>query len=102
MSVVPGSVRFVDASGNNAIDAGETCRVVFDIQNSGMGDAIGCVAKITLKGTTSGISTQQKQLPKIPVGTKQTVELLVNANMQTENGQLILTVSVTEPLGLQY
>lgn len=99
LSVVQGSVRFVDATGNNAIDAGETCRVSFDIQNTGMGDAIGCIAKVAMKGCTSGISAESKRLPTIPVGSKQTVEIPLTADMQTITGQVTLTISVTEPLG---
>ena len=99
LSVVDGSVNFVDKTGNNAIDANETCFVRFDVQNTGMGEATGCVASITMKGTTAGLKSEKKRLATIPVGGKIQVELPVTANMQTADGEVTLTVSVEEPLG---
>ena len=99
LSVVDGSVTFVDKTGNNAIDANETCFVRFDVQNTGMGEATGCVASIAMKGTTSGLKSEKKRLATIPVGGKIQVELPVTANMQTADGEVTLTVSVEEPLG---
>jgi hypothetical protein len=99
LSVVEGSVRFVDSNGNNAIDAGEYCNISFDIQNSGMGDATGCVAHVVIQGSSSGISASDVKLPLIPVGAKQHVSLPLNSDMYTVNGQVTLSVSVSEPLG---
>lgn len=100
LSVVEGSVRFVDATGNNAIDANEACSVEFDIQNSGMGDATGCVASVQVTGASAGISgTSGKRLPLIPVGAKQHVSLPLTGSMKTIDGTAVLKVSVTEPLG---
>ena len=100
LSVVDGSVRFVDATGNNAIDANEACSVEFDVQNSGMGDATGCVASVKVSGTTSGITvSSDKRLPLIPVGGKQHVVLPISGSMTTAEGTVVLKVSVSEPMG---
>jgi len=40
LDIVPGSVEFVDKSGNNAIDANETCYIRFQVRNTGKGEGI--------------------------------------------------------------
>ena len=99
LSVVQGSVQFSDNNGNNAIDAGEVCNVMFDIKNSGIGDAQGCIAKVELRGSTSGITTEQKRLPQIAVGATQRVVIPIRANMLTTDGEVTLTISIKEPMG---
>ena len=99
LSVVDGSLRFIDKTGNNAIDANEACSLVFDVQNTGMGDATGCKVVVSLSGSTSGLQVSNKNLSTIPVGSKIHVELPINANMQTVNGEVKLSVRVTEPMG---
>ncbi len=99
LSVVDTTIHFVDKTGNNAIDANETCYVRFEVENTGMGEATGCIASITMKGTTAGLKAEQKRLEVIPVGGRLRVELPVIANMQTADGVATLTVSVNEPNG---
>ncbi len=99
LNMVPESVVFVDVTGNNAIDASENCVVRFEVQNVGMGDGIGCVARIFGSGTTAGISFSEKNLAKIPVGGTIGVEIPVTSNMYTQDGRLELTFQVDEPNG---
>ncbi len=99
LSVVNGSVKFVDETGNDAIDANESCYIEFDIKNTGMGDALGCVANAKMDGSTSGIGIKQILLPKIEVGATQHVKLPVKSTTQTADGVLNLTVNVVEPMG---
>ncbi|MBR1516341.1 MAG: caspase family protein [Paludibacteraceae bacterium] len=99
LSVVDGSVKFTDKNGNNAIDANEMCQVTFSIKNTGIGEAVGCTAKMAMKGTVSGLSVSQKSIPTIPVGSSVEVSLPVTADMATADGQVTLTISVDEPMG---
>ena len=99
LNIVPGSVEFVDNSGNNAIDANETCYIRFQVQNTGKGDGIGCKAKISATGTTGGIRYADKNLPTIAVGSTQTVEIPLTAGMSTQDGVANFRFEVTEPQG---
>ncbi len=100
LSIVPGSVKFVDATGNNAIDAAEQCKLVFEVSNSGMGDGYGCEAKISGLGSTSGLSfAKSKKLNVIAVGATQTVEIPIASNMNTVDGNVEFALQVDEPNG---
>lgn len=99
IEMVPGSIAFVDADGNQAIDAGETCSIRFSVKNSGMGDGYNCVAKIEATGSTQGITCKAVPLAVIPAGSTLTVEIPVVATAATDNGQLRFRFLVEEPLG---
>ena len=96
---VPGSVSFVDGNGNNAIDANEQCKIRFQVKNAGTGDGYNCVAKIGASGTTAGVKYSNVNLSTIKVGSTMTVELPINASMNTQNGKVNFQVSVDEPMG---
>lgn len=99
LNIVKGSMEFVDPSDNNAIDANEICRIRFQVTNSGMGDASGCVARIVAAGTVAGLTFTSVPVPVLKVGTTRTVEIPITANMNTVDGQVDLSVQVTEPNG---
>ncbi|NCA80565.1 MAG: hypothetical protein EOM76_10345 [Sphingobacteriia bacterium] len=100
LSVIPGSVQFVESTGNNAIDANETCKIRLQVKNSGTGDGYGCVANITATGETAGLRYDgNKTLPIIKVGETQTVEIPVSAGMATTNGTVNFSVQIDEPNG---
>ncbi len=99
LEFVPGSVEFRDATGNKAIDASESCKLVFKIFNSGTGDGYGCIAKIKGIGSTSGLSFYNKNLSVIPINSTQTVEIPISANMNTTDGRVEFTIQVDEPNG---
>ena len=90
---------FVDADGNKAIDAKETCKIVMKLKNVGMGDGIGLTAKISATGTTNGITVTDQKISTIKVGSIATVEFPISANMNTADGTAIFSVYVDEPLG---
>ncbi len=99
LSIVPNSVQFVDATGNQAIDATEVCKLVFQVTNTGMGAGYGCVAKITGTGSMNGISLVNQRINVIPVNSTQTIEIPITADVNTVDGQVELTVQVDEPNG---
>lgn len=99
LSVVPGSLEFVDADGNNVVDANETCKIRFAITNTGRGDGYGCVVRVTATGSTQGVEIKDMPLPTILMGTRQMVELPIIANAYTETGDMMLDIYVEEPHG---
>ena len=99
LNVVPGSVRFIDADNNNVVDANEHCSIRFTIINSGRGDGYGCVARVQATGTTQGIHIQDVPLPKLLKGEKHTIEIPIDANTDTQTGEITLDIYVDEPNG---
>lgn len=99
LDIVPGSLQFVDASGNNAIDANETCYIKFRINNSGMGDGYSCRAVVKATGTTNDISCSNVNLNVLKMGTTTDVSIPVRTGMNTADGTVQFTVQVDEPNG---
>ena len=99
LDVIPGTLEFVDQDNNNVIDANETCKIRFQISNTGRGEGYGCVARTTFTGTTQGVSISDVNLPIIPVGGKQWVEVPIRTNSFTQTGEIALTIVVDEPNG---
>lgn len=99
LSVVPGSVKFIDADNNNVVDANEACKIQFTIVNSGRGNGYGCVARVKATGTTQGIQIKDVTLPVLPIGQKYIVEIPIKANQYTVTGDMALDIYVDEPNG---
>ena len=99
LNVVHGTLQFVDQDNNNVIDANETCKIRFQIVNSGRGDGYGCVARVKATGSTQGIQIKDVTLPVLPMGQKYTVELPIKANQYTVTGDMALDIYVDEPNG---
>lgn len=99
LSIVDGSMKFIETSGNNAIDANEQCKLQFRVSNDGRGDAVNCVARVNAKGYTNGLQLSEVILPKIPVGKTILVEIPFKTNMQTVDGKVEFEIFVEEPLG---
>ena len=99
LNIVSGSLEFVDKSGNNTIDANETCYIRFKIKNTGVGEGIGCKATIRAMGATEDLSFQNISLRTIPVGATQTIEFPIKSGMHTKDGSVTFVCEVTEPQG---
>lgn len=99
LSIVEGSVNFIEPSGNNSIDANEQCKLQFKVSNTGVGDAMNCIAKVNAQGNINGLQISPKNLPIIPVGETILVEIPLNTNMQTVDGKVDFEIFVEEPLG---
>lgn len=99
LRVVPNSMIFVDQDNNGVIDGNETCAIRFEITNEGKGDGYGCVARVTASGTTEGLTIKDVQLPIIPRGAKQWVEVPISANENTKTGEIHFSIIVDEPNG---
>lgn len=98
LSIV-GQVALVEPSGNNAIDANESCVLRMKIKNEGLGDGYSLKGKMTVKSGGQGISVRDISLPTIKVGATQTVDLPITANMNTVDGTVVLEAYIDEPNG---
>lgn len=99
LEVVDGSVALIEPSGNKAIDANEQCKIQFKVRNYGLGDAINCVARISISGDVNGLSYKSKKLPTIPVDKTILIEIPIMATMSTIDGKIDISVYVEEPMG---
>lgn len=100
LNIVEGSVRFIDPGGNNIIDAGETCKLVFSMENTGLGDGIGLAIKVSATGSIQGVSfSPTRSLEVLKVGKKLDIEIPVTANLNTTDGSITFTLKVDEPNG---
>ena len=99
LDIVGGSVAFVDGNGNDAIDASEECRLCFSVRNSGQGDGAGCRVKVSVSGSTAGVTVRDLSLPTIRAGETLPVELPVKAGPKTVDGQVTIRLEVTEANG---
>jgi hypothetical protein len=100
LSIEEGSLRFVDANGNNAIDALEECAIQFRLRNTGKGDGINLKATLTTASKASGVSYPATQaLEILKAGASNNYSLRVNSDINTTDGMLRLKLEVEEPNG---
>lgn len=100
LNVVDGSIRFVEPGGNNMIDATESSRLVFTLENTGIGDGTGLKLNVRAIGDIQGITfPASKTLDVLKVGQKTDVEIPISANLNILDGSVIFTFKVDEPNG---
>lgn len=97
LNLVAGSLRFIDQTGNQAIDADETCKIVFKVSNTGKGTGHGCVARV--RTMARGITVADRKLPAIAAGQTLSVEVPVTASTSLADGKADFNISVYEPNG---
>ena len=96
----PGSVRFTDANGNDALDASEMCQLHFRLSNSGKGDGINLKALLTSSVKVPGVSFAAAQpIASVLAGSSQAYSLPLNSDMNTVEGLLHLKLEIEEPNG---
>ena len=100
LAIADESIRFVEPGGNDIIDAGETCRILFTLGNSGLGDGKGLTLNVSATGTTQGLSfSRSKSLNDLKVGQTMQVEIPVSADLNTVDGSVTFALRVDEPRG---
>lgn len=92
-------LRFIEPSGNNAIDANETGSIIMKIKNTGTGDGINMTAQISATGSTNGLKYSNSKLATLRVGATQSIEFPISANMNVEDGTAEFSVQIKEPNG---
>lgn len=98
-SMVDGSLKFVDKTNNNRIDADEKCNIIFKILNSGKGTAVGCEVRVRITGSKEGIVAKNIPLPTIASGETYEVNIPIASNVNTQNGNATFSIEVYEPNG---
>ncbi len=93
------TVLFEEPSGNNAIDANEACKIRFEVKNTGVGDGMGCIAKVSAQGSTDDISFHDVRVNLIPSGATMPVEIPINSGIGTKDGNVVFTILLTEAQG---
>jgi WD40 repeat protein len=99
LAINSSSIKFTDANGNNAVDAFEDCKLTFEVSNTGTGNGYKLQKRVTLTGTTSGISTGDNFVFTLNAGEKKTIEIPVKANANTETGAVTFTFKIDEANG---
>lgn len=100
LEFVPGSIKFVDTDGNNAINANEDFSIQFEMRNTGSGDALNLHAVFTATGNTQGMRLASKQaISNLPKGTTLQYSLPLQSGMEIQDGKLNLKLEIEEPNG---
>ena len=99
LTYVDGTLQFADATGNNAIDANETCHIKLRIRNDGKGEARNCKAVVTMTGTKNGIKVGSVTVPALAPQQSADLDIPLTSDMQTIDGNATFTVEITEPNG---
>lgn len=92
-------IRLEDPSGNNAIDAGESCCIVMTVRNEGFGDGIGLRGVVSGSGSVQGLEYSDIGINDIPVGKTDTVRFPITATTETEDGRAEFALKIEEPMG---
>ena len=100
LDIVSGSVHFTDNDKNNVINASEECAISLIVNNSGEGDASGCIARVRATGSTKGLTYNDIPLPVIAHGQQHTLVVPIKASQDIETGKVHLSIEINEPHGL--
>lgn len=100
INLIPGTLEFIDNNDDHTIGANEHCTVRFQISNTGLGDGVGCVARISADGNTQGLLFSSFTLPVIKHNEKMWIEFPIVSNRDTEDGIVQFKMEVYEPHGL--
>lgn len=88
-----------DPSGNNAIDANETCYIILTVCNTGDGDGQGLKGVIKGKGDIQGLTFKSTKISDIKAGQTRDIRFPIRASMDTKDGRAEFVVKLDEPLG---
>jgi len=99
LDIVDNNILFVDADGNNFINAQENCKLRFQVCNRGVGDGLGCKATVMAKGATSGLLFTDITLQTLKTNDTIWVEIPIKADLNTEDGTVTFSIKVDEPNG---
>lgn len=95
------AIHFVDADGNNAINANEKCGIAFKLRNSGRGDALNLRSILTASGNRNGLNfmTSENLLKVDKEGGIQSYYLAINSDYNTVDGLVEFSLEIIEPNG---
>ncbi len=94
------SIKFVEPSGNNMLDADETGKLVITVKNSGKGDAFDCKANVSTAKIIKGMSFEREvSLGTIAAGETMVKEIEVKADEDIPTDNAGFTINVKEANG---
>lgn len=100
LSVRAGSVKFQDENGNNVLDAEETAKLVFTIENTGKGYAAGLKVKLKDKNNIKGLTLiEPHSIPIIKPNNSAEISIILKGSIQLTTGIANLELQVLEPYG---
>ena len=99
LEIAANSVKFVDPSGNNAIDAGEDCYIKFKVSNKGKGAANNCKASVLTADVVKGLHLGSVSIPSLAAGASEEVLIPISSELSLASGTADFVVQVTEPHG---
>ncbi len=87
------NLRFIDTNSNKTIDAGENCKIAFEVRNKGAATIYNIAPVISVKGTKCIIISPTAVISEIPSGQSVRYTAEVYANDKLRNGVAEFTVS---------
>lgn len=99
LEIINNSVQFIDADGNNAIDAGEDCYITLKVVNKGKGTATNCVARILTTDIVKGLHLGTVNISSLASGASKEIQIPIRSEQSLASGMADLIVRVDEPHG---
>lgn len=98
--ILTSSIQFVEPSGNNILDAGETGRLIVTIQNTGAGDAFDVKAGVKSNKRINGLSfSADVSIGNIPAGQGITQDITLKTNEDVPTDTVSFDITLTEANG---
>ena len=87
------NLRFIDSNNNKAIDAGENCKIAFEVRNDGVGTIYNIAPVISVNGSKNIIISPTAVISEIPAGQSVRYTAEVYANNKLRDGKAEFTIS---------
>lgn len=87
------NLRFVDKNNNQSIDAGESCKIVFEVKNNGARTIYDVAPVLSVSGTKHVVISPTAVISYIDAGQAVRYSAEVYANRRLRNGQADFTIS---------
>ena len=87
------NLRFIDTNNNKTVDAGENCKISFEVKNNGSATIYNIAPVISVKGTKNIVISPTAVISEIPSGKSVRYTAEVYANEKLRNGTAEFTVS---------
>lgn len=99
-----GSLQFFDSNNNNCIDADESAKIIFEVENIGQGAATGLVAYVSELGKVNDLSFNKSiQYGTISPGGKKTIEVPIEGkmNLRSDIANFVIKLDEARDFGLE-
>ncbi len=94
------NLKFIEPSGNRALDEGETGTIEFDLKNNGRGDGFGISVLLTpLSSSKNLVFTSTTNIPSVASGKTQHLSLSFRAESDVQSLKREFRISITEQNG---